>query len=191
MPHNASSPEEALLRSLEAGEPERHRPSLLERITNFVGILGGLGILFLLFHVVADVVSRFALNKPINGTLEISQYWYMPIIVFLGLAMAERTDQHISAPIVYDRLKPRLRIEFSFISMVLSVLLLAGFAWYGFEEAVTLMEQGASGIVSHVPIWPTRFLVPFGSLLLALEVIAKFISQAKQLSRTAREEAAE
>lgn len=190
MSDHASSSEEALLGSLEAGVPERHRPSLLERITNFVGILGGVGVLLLLFHVVADVVARFAFNKPINGTLEISQYWYMPIIVFLGLAMAERTDQHISAPIVYDRLKPRLKIELSCISMILSVLLLAGFAWYGFEEAVVLMEQGAAGIVSQVPIWPTRFLVPFGSLLLALEIIAKFIAQVKQLRRAAQEEAA-
>lgn len=191
MSEHASSPEEALLESFEEGEPDHHRPSVLERITNVVGIIGGIGILLLLFHVVADVVARFAFNKPINGTLEISQYWYMPIIVFLGLAMAERTDQHISAPIVYDRLKPKLKIEFSFISMVLSVLLLFGFAWFGFEEAMTLMKQGAAGIVSEVPIWPTRFLVPFGSLLLALEIIAKFISNAKQLSKVAREEAAQ
>ncbi len=191
MSEHAGNPEEALLESLAEGEPDRRRPSVLERSTGVVGIIGGIGILLLLFHVVGDVVARFAFNKPFNGTLEISQYWYMPIIVFLGLAMAERTDQHVSAPIVYDRLKPRLKIEFSVISMLLSVLLLIGYAWFGFEEAMTLMRQGAAGIVSEVPIWPTRFLVPFGSLLLALEIIAKFISNAKHLSRLAREEAAQ
>lgn len=157
------------------------KPSLLEKITNFFGLLGGLGVLLLMLHVVADVVMRMVFNKPISGTLEISQYWYMPLIVFLGLAMAERTDQHISAPIVYDRLTPKLRLEFLAIGTFLSIALLIGFAWYGLEEAMTLMNQGAAGIVSKVPIWPTRFLVPIGSVLFALELVAKFFRQAKLL----------
>jgi TRAP-type C4-dicarboxylate transport system permease small subunit len=161
---------------------------MLERITNAAGVFGGIGILLLLLHVVADVASRHVLNRPLHGTLEISQYWYMPIIVFLGLAIAERTDQHISAPIIYDRLKPGLQLELAAIATVLSVLLLTGFAWFGFEEAVTLMQQGAAGIVSQVPIWPTRFLVPLGSLLFALEIIAKFISHARQVRAAHREE---
>lgn len=188
MSQHPTTPQETLDDSREAEDLESTRPTLLGRLTNFIGIIGGTGILLLLVHVVSDVVGRFALNKPIVGTLEISQYWYMPIIVFLGLAIAERTDQHISAPIVYDRLRPRLKIEFSFIAMVLSVILLLGFAWYGFEEAMTLMRQGAAGIVSQVPIWPTRFLVPIGSTLFAFEIIAKFISQAQQLNQVAREE---
>lgn len=190
MPASANGRDPAPPEIIVEQAPLRTAPSVLERITNAAGIFGGIGILLLLFHVVADVTSRHAFNRPLYGTLEISQYWYMPMIVFLGLAMAERTDQHISAPIVYDRLRPRLQLEFAAIATVLSVLLLVGFAWFGFEEAVTLMNQGAAGIVSQVPIWPTRFLVPLGSLLFALEIIAKFISHARQVRAAHREESA-
>src|SRR5699024_1779201 len=143
---------------------------ILMRLTNFFGVLGGIGIVMLMLHVVLDVSLRFLLNKPIQGTLEFSQFWYMPIIVFLGLAIAERTDQHISAPIVYDRLSPRLKIELTIVSTVLSVALLIGFAWYGYQEALTHLQQRSAGIVSEVPIWPARFLVPIGCVMFALEL---------------------
>lgn len=187
-----SGPQDEVL--LEAGEGtqiESTSRSVLDRVTSACGILGGAGIVLMMLHVVADVVMRYTLNQPAPATLEISQFWYMPIIVFLGLAMAERTDQHISAPIVYDRLKPRLKIEFAAIGAVLSVALLVGFAWYGLEEALTLMEQGAIGIGSGVPIWQPRFLVPIGTLLFALELIAKLIRQARAYQNSTRKVAAE
>lgn len=163
----------------------------LLRVTDFLGYLGGAGVILMMLHVVADVAMRFIFNHPVPATLEISQFWYMPMVIFLGLAVAERTDQHISAPIVYDRLTPRLKYEMTVISTVLSVLLLAGMSWFGLEEAMTLMQQEAKGIGSGVAIWPTRFLVPIGCTMFALELISRLVRSTIEYRQTTRKESAE
>jgi len=164
--------------------------SLLRHISYFFGLTGGLGVLSLMLHVVLDVAMRSLFNQPAPATLEVSQFWYMPLIVFLGLAIAERTDQHISAPIVYDHLSSRLKLEFTIIGTALSVALLVGMAWYGFEQAMTLMKQGAIGIGSGVPIWQPRFLVPLGSILFALELTARLVRHIRDYRFAYREEQA-
>ncbi|MGI8393131.1 TRAP transporter small permease subunit [Leucobacter sp. W1038] len=172
--------------------PGEHRPptrrSVLDRVTSFFGVLGGIGVLALMAHVVIDVAMRYLFNQPAPATLEVSQFWYMPIIVFLGLAMAERTDQHISAPIVYDRLRPQLKLEFTIVGTVLSVALLLGMAWFGLEEAMTLMQQGAIGIGSGVPIWQPRFLVPLGCTLFAVELISRLVHRIREYRTASRED---
>ncbi len=161
--------------------------SLLHRISSMFGVIGGLGVLLLMLHVVLDVAMRYLFNQPAPATLEVSQFWYMPLIVFLGLAIAERTDQHISAPIVYDHLSPKLKLEFTILGTALSVALLAGMAWYGFEQAMNLMKQGAIGIGSGIPIWQPRFLVPLGSALFALELIARLVRHISEYRSSSRE----
>ncbi len=147
----------------------------IARVTNLFGLVGGLGVALLMFHVVYDIGGRLFFNKPAVATLEISQYWYMPILVFFGLPLAERVHEHISAAIVYDRLSPRMKMEFTVIATVITVAILVAMAWFGYEEAMTLMHQKATGIASGVPIWPMRFVVPICSLLFAAEVVLRAI----------------
>lgn len=172
--------------------PTDARPprGVLARISGFFGYLGGIGILVMICHVVLDVVMRYFFNQTAPATLEVSQFWYMPIIVFLGMGVAQRTAQHISAPIIYDRLSPRLQFEFTVIGTALSVALLLGYAWYGLEEALQLMRQGAIGLGSGVPIWQPRFLVPLGATLFAVELIISLAQKGAALRRATRQEQA-
>jgi TRAP-type C4-dicarboxylate transport system permease small subunit len=142
-------------------------------LTTITGTVGRIGVVLLMLHVVADVVMRFAFDTPIVGTLEFSQFWYLIVIAFLGLALAERRDDHIAAPILFDRLSTQMKKEFTVIGSVLTIVLLLAIAWWGWEEAVTQMDQEAAGIVSGLAIWPPRFLVPIGAVAFAIELLLR------------------
>lgn len=156
-------------------DPASLVPQAVAMASRAAGYAGGVGVVVLMLHVVTDVVLRFTVNRTMPGTLEVSQYWYLPAAVFLGLAAAYRNDDHISAPIIYDRLSTRLQAELRTVAAVLSIAFLLAMAWWGFEEAMTQMRQGAIGIGSGVSIWPPRFLVPLCSLLFAAEILIRLL----------------
>lgn len=150
-------------------------PRAVATVSRGAGYLGGIGVLVLMLHVVTDVLLRFTINTTAPGTLEISQYWYLPAVIFLGMAIAYRNDDHISAPIIYDRLSSRMQKELHSVAALLSIAFLLGMAWWGLDEAITQMRQGAIGIGSEVSIWPPRFLVPISSLLFAVEIVLRLL----------------
>lgn len=148
----------------------------IARLTNLFGYIGGAAVALLMIHVVIDVGGRLLFNSPAPATLEVSQYWYMPLLVFFGLPLAARVHEHISAPIIFDRVSPRLQVEFTIIAGVITVGILLAMAWFGWEEAITLMDQNALGIASGIPVWPPRFVVPLCSLLFAAEVVLRTLT---------------
>lgn len=150
-------------------------PRAVAAASQIAGYLGGLGVIVLMLHVVTDVLLRFTVNMTVPGTLEISQYWYLPAAIFLGMAAAYRNDDHISAPIIYDRLSSRLQKELHTVAAALSIAFLLAMAWWGLDEAMTQMSQGAIGIGSGVSIWPPRFLVPIASILFAAEIVIRLL----------------
>ncbi|MDO9175513.1 MAG: TRAP transporter small permease subunit [Actinomycetota bacterium] len=85
-------------------------------------------------------------------------------------------------------MRPQLKLEFTIVGTVLSVALLLGMAWFGLEEAMTLMQQGAIGIGSGVPIWQPRFLVPLGCTLFAVELISRLVHRIREYRTASRED---
>lgn len=134
----------------------------------------------MMVHITANALLRTFMNDPIADTLEITQYWYMPIIAFLGFMAAQARGQHIAADLIYERLpEVTKRYVLSLLSVVAAVFCL-GFAYFGWGEAVHAREIGKTAGVSDVTAWPPYYLVPlaFGVmtvqfLLVALRALLK------------------
>ncbi|MGY1914144.1 TRAP transporter small permease [Blastococcus sp. SYSU DS0973] len=140
------------------------------RVLHVLGWPGRIAVLALMLHVTLDTVLRKTTGEPITGTLEYVQFWYMPAICLLGFVAAELQNDHITAPVVYDRMSPAVRRELSLVAAVATVAILLAYAWWGFEEALLQLERGATGPISGIVIWPAVFLVPIGSVAAAVAV---------------------
>lgn len=68
-----------------------------------VGALAGILILSIMVGGVADVVSRWLFDRPLQGTFELTQVALMAS-VFLGFAYAELHGHHITVDLLYERL---------------------------------------------------------------------------------------
>lgn len=152
-------------------EPARPAHRGLDRLIEVPAVV----VTFLMMlHVTMNAVLRTFADQPLPNTLEYVQYWYLPAVAFLGFIAAQRRGQHVAADLIYARL-PRLaqRIVLPVLLAVSSVTS-AGFAWFGWQEAMHAYEIDKTAGVSDVIAWPAYFLVPlaFGSLTVQFVVAA-------------------
>jgi TRAP-type C4-dicarboxylate transport system permease small subunit len=150
---------------------------LLSRCIDIIAIIAGLLIAVMMVQVAVDVVARYIFNRPLPGTaIFISQY-YMLVVVFLPLALPERTNSHISVEIVTEHLPRWMQYHMASWIHLYSALIYGALAWASWGEAVAKFGSNARLIESGVslPIWPGYFFVPIGCALMAVVLLYRFI----------------
>jgi TRAP-type C4-dicarboxylate transport system permease small subunit len=132
--------------------------------------VGGIALSTMMVHVVADVVGRTFLGKPIDGTLEIVSGYYMVAVVFLPLAYVTRYNEHIYVELFTRRLRGGRIALLDAAVELLAFLFVSFLAWQSTVEAVTRTADGetwetAEGLIA---MWPSRWLLPISFLLMTL-----------------------
>lgn len=127
--------------------------------------------LVLMFHVVADVVARNAFNRPLPATLELSQHWWMVLLVFAGLGYAQQRGEHVRATVLTDRLPASVQRIAEVGALVLLTAFAGLIAYYGWGEAVESTAIKETAAAADVPVWPMHWAVPVGAAVLALQCL--------------------
>lgn len=145
--------------------------SAYRRLLTLCGWIAG-GVTFaVMCLVVTNVVSRYGFNKPIAGTLELTE-GALPLIIFLSIALTQFHGGHIRVTILTDRLPEPARRALSVIAMLAGALLFAWAAyagWLSAEKSFAIGEMKRGSI--RFPVWPIRFAVCFGMALLAIQFL--------------------
>lgn len=128
----------------------------------------------IMLHTAANAILRTFANEPIPETLAIVQYWYLPIVAFLGFIVAQYRGQHIATDLVYQMLPNAVRPYVLAFVMGACSLLSLGFTWFSWPEAQHAMEIHKTAGVSDVPSWPTYYLpvLAFAGLTVLFAVAA-------------------
>ena len=151
--------------------------------TGLLAWLGGLSLVLMMLHVVADVIGKYVFNAPVRGTLEIVAAYYMVMAVFLPLGYVTRREQHIVIEMFTSRLKPRALACLKVAVGTLTFIYLAVFTWKTGEDA---LERTIDGEVWQsagfsVLIWPSRWTLVLGCGLMALYVVLHILRDLKQI----------
>ncbi|GAA1022285.1 hypothetical protein Aple_075320 [Acrocarpospora pleiomorpha] len=125
----------------------------------------------MMIHVVANALARYAFKQPIEGTLEYTAFWYLPIMVFLGIYLAQADGTQIRAALLFDRFPSQVRVEAHVLGELITLALFLGFAWFGWREALELAEMRGTAGASTVPIWPVVFIVPVACLMVVAQTL--------------------
>jgi TRAP-type C4-dicarboxylate transport system permease small subunit len=125
----------------------------------------------MMLHVSANALSRSLLDHPLPNTLEVVQYWYLPIVALLGFVAAQARGQHIAADLIYERLPRSARPVVLGVLLLLSAAVCVAFAWYSWPEALEAFETRRTAGVSSVPVWPVVFLVPAVFAVLSVQMV--------------------
>ncbi|MCC3281977.1 TRAP transporter large permease subunit [Arthrobacter caoxuetaonis] len=158
-------------------------PILVRRFSEMVrmfsrlgGYVAGAMTLLLCLMIVVDVVARW-LNVPLTGVLELSQYLFMPVLVFLSLAYAQSVGEHIRATILVDRLTVRgaliVNLGAQVVTLVTTIVLAAA-ATVSARHATAIDLQAVGAI--DFPLWPIKIVVAAGLYMLALQVFSGLVS---------------
>ena len=145
--------------------------------------LGGLSLVLMMLHVVADVIGKYVFNAPVRGTLEIVAAYYMVMAVFLPLGYVTRGDQHIVIEMFTSRLKPRALAGLRVAVGVLTFIYMAVFTWKTAEDALehTIDGEVWQSAGFSVLIWPSRWTLVLGCGLMALYVALHIVRDFRQV----------
>lgn len=161
----------------------RKQMTALKRFTHGVSwVLVGIGSVLvglMALHVSLEVISRFVLNLPLPGTVEIVARYYMVSVIFLPLAYGQMTRAHFQADLL-ERFLPEgfWRVMGGLSDLVIAVLA-AAFVWRTGLAAIEATEVGehVQTAIYTLPTWPSRWLPPIGFAALCVVAVAQLAAR--------------
>lgn len=149
----------------------------MRRFIYYLGITSGIFLLSILALMSGEVLFRYALNKPILGTVEISSY-LLVIFCFTGIAFTQSQRGHINIEFVTQHLTARLQRILRIITLILSLTVFAVITWQmviAFWKSWEMQEVRWGAL--PLPVWPVKFVIAFGSFTLCLQFLLNIIDE--------------
>jgi TRAP-type C4-dicarboxylate transport system permease small subunit len=148
----------------------------VDRFSIFLAGIGGVATAGLMINIVIDVLSRLSLNSQLPGTVDLTQYAWMPTLVSLGLGYALLRSEHLRVDLLTAPTGPRTQRIIEIIGMAFTLAVTAMFIWYGIEKAMHAMDRGERAVgTPWVAVWPFRLVILVGMVGLLLQAIAQLV----------------
>lgn len=142
-----------------------------------------LAICLMALHITTDITLRYFGGGSLNGTLEITSYYYMVAVVFLPLAIAERNRDHVIVELFTGHLPRRGVAFFDTLAVTLTLVFVLTLLWFAFEMAVKQTQVGeyTHGAALPITTWPTRWFVVFGIAAYAVCLVFNLVQDIRTL----------
>ena len=148
---------------------------VLSEVTHRVSNLGQSVLLVMVALVIVDIILRRLFNSPLPWSLEVVEVMLV-VVVFFSVAYCGARRAHISIDVLISRFPPRVRNIVDIFTYFLGVILFAFMAWGGAASAMDDRVVNRITGILPIPIYPFAFVVAFGSLLLALVLLAQLLN---------------
>lgn len=123
----------------------------------------------------ADVITTNLFMKPIRGVVEISSA-LLGVIVFLGLAQAQRLGSHIMIDIATMRMPPKMARFSAVLSLTICAAFMALMAVYTTKLAMTSWAYNEKALGGFAfPIAPFKSTAAFGAWLACAEFVRQIV----------------
>lgn len=149
----------------------------IQKVNRFIAGVGAWCLIPLMVITAVDVMSRDIFNRPIPGTVELSQYM-LAVFILLGLAYTQQVKAHVAVSLFTSRLSNPVQLTFNIISILLCLFISLIIAWQGW--VVGIGEKTVSDML-RVPQYPFRVLVAVAALLVCLELLIDLGDSLKKL----------
>ncbi|MEW5914345.1 MAG: TRAP transporter small permease [Thermodesulfobacteriota bacterium] len=140
----------------------------INKTSSFFGLLSGILICVLACLLIYDVFMRFAINRPVDWTLDITQL-LQAAIAFLAAAYVLKIDGHVNMSAVVSNLGPKWGRRLTITANAITGLTSAWMCWLSwslFTKSLAISEK-SFGI--EIPLAPWKLLVSIGFGLMCLQ----------------------
>ena len=149
------------------------------KLSNSVGFLSIIFIVFMMLLIVVDIFLRTAFNHPIPGTFEFTEF-IMIIATFLGLPWATYMESHIQVSSVTSKFPPKVREALVIINYILVLALCAVIASSSFVEALAVKKIGIVSAITSIPKYPFYIIVSIGYFVTFVVLINQLVKSIKR-----------
>jgi len=155
----------------------------VQRLALGLLLLGTVGMMTSMFLGVADVLGTDLFGMPVPGTLEITEST-MVLIVFGALAYTQSRRGHIRVELLYNHVGPRGKSFMETVTHLIAFVYFSLLAWQGYQELLYSWElkEATMGTI-RLPLYPARFFLVAGTVLLLLQLLLDLIEDLGRLWR--------
>jgi TRAP-type C4-dicarboxylate transport system permease small subunit len=150
-------------------------------VERWLNNIGAAVLAAMMLLVTANVTCRYIFNRPILGTLEITEF-FMVGAVYLALSYTQFLKAHINISLVTSLLPERKALLCDLVTYLIGCAFFSLIVWQG--TLMTLdsyeMEEVTFGTIELLE-WPVKMVVPFGSLIVAIRFLADAVNTGKRL----------
>ncbi len=155
----------------------------IQKLNRLVCGAGAVFLLPLMLLTSGEVIGRNLFNRPIAGTVELSEY-LLAVFILLGVAYTQQVKGHVAVSILVSRLPFRGQMVLNIISTLLSLFIIALLAWQGL---IVGWEEKTVSDMLRVPQYPFRLLVAMAAFLTCLELLMDLADSFSRLFRRSSE----
>lgn len=150
----------------------------MEKVSHFINrIMSNISatmMLLLTAVTIIDVVGRFFLNKPLPGTIEITEL-SLVLIVYFAFGYTEQYEEHIVIDTAYELMPKAVKKALYMVAGLISLVIILLMAWqlhvYAGRMLVGRYETG----VLKIPYYPVVVAAAIGSLCYSMAILSNMI----------------
>jgi len=168
------------------GAPRQSRFEIwADRTAAGFGFAAALLLMLMMGVTFIDVIGRYAFNSPLDGAFELTQVM-LALLVFSGLPLVCRSEEHVSVTLLTDRLPPRLQSLHAILINLICGTLLMALAWRLLHRADRLVAYGDVTTFYRLPLGPVATVMAILAAISALFLITNAILRLLAPSTSAR-----
>ena len=137
----------------------------LERFSDRIVLLTGVGVLAMTLMVSYDVLMRYFLDDPQLFVDDLTSFLLVAII-FLGAGPVFYKGGHIRIDLVTSRLKTKTQSRLKVITLFIGIVLLGIVIYETMVSTVDAFQTGRVSAVMNYPLWAGMVFIPLGLILM-------------------------
>jgi TRAP-type mannitol/chloroaromatic compound transport system permease small subunit len=154
----------------------------IDRMSRFFAVVAAWLVLLSCLISAGNAVSRYLFSLSSNAWLEIQ--WQMFAGTFLlGAPYVLLKNEHVRVDLLYGPRSPEGKLWTDVIGLTLflapSTMLVAWFGWRFFAASFATGEMSSNA--GGLPLWPVKFLLPLGFVLVLLQGLSELIKRVAAL----------
>jgi TRAP-type C4-dicarboxylate transport system permease small subunit len=151
----------------------------IDSIARIAGLVAMGVLLLMMLLTVADVFMRATLNKPIIGTIEITEQM-MVAVVFLGFGWCALQGNHIRVDLFVSRYPLGTQRVIDLMTYSVGLILVAAMCWRTFVTTFTVQQLGLTCAYIGLPKYPFYALAAFGWAVLFIAMAGLLVRNIKK-----------
>ena len=123
-----------------------------------------------------DIITTYAFSKPIPATFEFIETMLV-VVAFFAIPLAQSQRAHIRVELIYNHMPKFMQVSSDLLGYILNIIFYALIAFYGWRAGIVSFQQSeiAPGIINW-PLWPARFFLFLGALMMTIQCMADAIA---------------
>lgn len=134
----------------------------------------------MMFITAADVLLRYIFNRPLSGTMELTEYM-MVILVSFGLSYCAFVKGLVSVEVVTSRFSSRIQAILNCITYFFSFAFFSVITWQSIVYIRLILKSNLVSAVLLIPTFPFVAMLALGSLVFTLVLLTSFLEYLSQV----------